>query len=187
MSIKAVSVVLAATIPDRPARPDLDPVARYGSSGRVLKLILLGLADRADELGQSAWPGIRNLSLAAQCTMDTTRIGLVQLRLDQLIWRTHHGDERHADVYALDLSAILELVPKRAGHPRSQPPVDELATRALRAGQTRAPARGSGPAHNAPTSVHPATTDVVASLSTCIECGRPVPRTRFRCAEQCTA
>lgn len=183
MSVAAVSAVLAAQLPDVEAAPDLDPAARYGCSGRMLKLLLLGLADRADEHGANAWPGIRELSRVAMCSLDTVRIGLAHLQLLGLAYRVAHpADGRRPDVWAIDLDAVGDL----STTARVTRAPGERVTRAHSTGQTRAPARGSGPAHNVHTSVRPGTTDAVPDISSaCIDCADPVPRHRFRCS-RCT-
>lgn len=179
MSVAAVSAVLAAKLPDVDAAPDLDRAARYGCSGRVLKLLLLGLADRADDNGANAWPGIRELSRVAMCSLDTVRVGLAHLQLLGLAYRVDHpADGRRADVWSIDLDAVHNLCTTVRA---TRAPTDR-ATRAHSTGQTRAVARGSGPAHNVHTSYVLGTADAVPDISSpCIDCSTPVPRHRFRC------
>jgi hypothetical protein len=157
--VAAVSTVLAARLPDAPAAPDLDPAARYGCSGRVLKLLLLGLADRSDEHGADAWPGIRELSRVAMCSLDTVRVGLAHLQLLGLAERVEHpADGRRADVWCLDLDALAKLSTSARV---TRTPVERV-TRAHRTGlDPRATARVR-PAHNVPTSLRPDTSDAVS-------------------------
>lgn len=112
MSVRAVSAVLAAQLPDFQPAPDLMPAARRGCSGRVAKLVLLGLADRADETGANAYPGLRGLARVAMCEVGQVRVALAHLQLAGLVWRTSHGTNGYArDVWALDLPALDALAP----------------------------------------------------------------------------
>lgn len=178
MSWQAVKAVLDAHIPDRNARRDVDNRARYGCSGHVMKLVLLSMADRADEHGYGAHPGIRELARRAQVHTDTVQIALAHLSIDGLIRCADPGTNRRSGRWNLD----LEVIHRCAGEPRA---LENRHPRAERGSDPRAE-RGSGPAQD---SIRHTTLEADASVSTisgqCIACGEPVPRTRFRCKDGC--
>lgn len=161
MSVRAVQTVLDARIPDVPPRPEIDQAARYGCSGRVLKLVLLALANRADDQGHNSHPGVRACARIAQCDQNTATVALAHLRIDGLIHRTAAGGRTRADTYSL---ALDELAALSTGVWVTHTPTTR-ATHTPRVGQTHPPARGSDPHTTSIRPVHPATSDVVADIT----------------------
>lgn len=157
MSITALTVTLAAQFPTVAAAPDLDPAARRGCSGHVLKAVAIGLAYRADDDGANAWPGIRELARHASVTTDTVRVALAHLALNGWAVRTSNRcDGAHRDVWALDLDAVAQLS-TTARLSRAHP---DVLSRAPRTAQSRAHPRGSEPRIYVDTSIRPGTLHV---------------------------
>jgi len=135
---------LRAWFPDVAPHDDHD-----GVRGKTLKLVMLGLADGANEDGTGARPGIRTLALFAQCHPETVVHALAALVALGAISLDRPAHSNRAATYTVDLNWLHERTaerhrPKtlRAGHPRAEPRTGN--PRAARGSDPRA-ARGSDP------------------------------------------
>jgi len=114
--------VLRAYVPDL----SIIPGARYGCSGLVMKVVLLGLADSAHADGTNSHPGTRVLAEFAQCHTDTVTIALRGLEHLGAIHKTAPGGPGRCATYTVDMIWVVAQSlcagdPREestAGHPR---------------------------------------------------------------------
>lgn len=134
---------LRAYVPDL-ARGTV-PGNRYGVSGHVMKLVLIGLADAAGEDGTGARPGIRSLALHAQCTLDTAGMALRGLEHLGAIMRTDRSGPGRNARWTINLAWLAAqcLACNIAGDPRGLCPWHRMMgpTRDERAGRPATSAR----------------------------------------------
>ena len=144
---------LRAYVPDLSIIPGCD----RGSDGLTMKIVLLGLADGANEDGTNTHPGVRTLAEFAQCHTATVVRALRGLEHLGAIHKTAPGGPGICATYTVNLEWVAAQS-LRASETRKQPS-------APRARKARAPEARSSRAPEARSSVLPSDTSCPAASS----------------------